>query len=135
MRVVECAPSSAVPSGATCGPHGAAAEAVCFRCGTFVCPACRRWQAEKPLCLDCVARLGSKPSRAANVALLLSTLGFCGFVTGIAGLILAHRELARIRRCESPGAGQSQAEFARNLGWFHVALLGLAVLIAALRWS
>lgn len=105
------------------------ADGTCSRCGTFVCERCRKWQVGRMLCLRChTVAIGEKPSTRATVALVFATLGFCGFVPGIVGLVLGHLELGAIRRGESPGSGEGWAVLARNVGWFHVAML---VIIAA----
>lgn len=115
---------------ALCQPHEAPATGTCARCGAFVCDACSRWQAEQRLCAACFARLGEKPSRDANVALLLSTFGLCLGVPGVFGLVLGVRELRRIRRGEAPAAGQANAELARNVGVVSLVMLALAVVWA-----
>lgn len=69
--------------------HGA-----CARCGTFVCEACMRGIAQRAHRADCHRRRGSRPSTQASLALLVATIGFAGFVPGIAALPLARRELA-----------------------------------------
>ena len=117
-------------SAALCPLHPESrADGTCSRCGTFVCERCRKWQVGRMLCLRChTVALGEKPSTRATVALVFATLGFCGFVPGIVGLVLGYRELGAIRRGESPGSGEGWAVLARNVGWFHVAML---VIIAA----
>jgi hypothetical protein len=111
---------------ALCQPHQAPATGTCARCGAFTCDACSRWQAEQRLCRSCFDRLGERPSRQANVALLLSTFGLCLGVPGVVGLWLAVQELGRIRRGESPAAGQATAELARNVGVVSLVMLAFA---------
>ncbi|GEN07207.1 hypothetical protein SAMN05443572_104168 [Myxococcus fulvus] len=76
------------------------------------------------LCLRChKVALGEKPSTRATVAVVFATLGFCGFVPGLVGLVLGYQELAAIRAGTSPGSGEGWAVLARNVGWFHLAVL------------
>lgn len=130
LRVVNL-PDSA-PAG-SCAPHGAAAIALCHRCGAFVCASCRRWQAEKPLCTRCVQRLGDKPSSQATIALVIATVGFFGFLPGIPAVFLGRRELARIRACQAPAAGESIASLAQGLGWFHLIAFAVTIAVVATR--
>ncbi|NVJ03071.1 DUF4190 domain-containing protein [Myxococcus sp. AM009] len=100
------------------------AEGTCSRCGTFLCEGCRRWQVGRMLCLHChTVALGEKPSQRATLALIFATVGFIGFVPGLVGLVLGYQELAAIRRGTAPGSGEGWAVLARNVGWFHVAML------------
>jgi hypothetical protein len=100
------------------------ADGTCTRCGTFVCERCRKWQVGRMLCLRChTVALGEKPSQRATLALLFATVGFCGFVPGLVALVLGHQELAAIRRGESSASGEGWAVLARNVGWFHLAML------------
>lgn len=115
---------------ARCPKHQAPATGTCARCGGFVCDACSKWQAEQRLCGTCFARLGEKPSREANLALLLSTFGLCLGVPGLFGLVLAQRELGRIRRGESSAAGEANATLARAIGVVSLVMLALGVVWA-----
>jgi hypothetical protein len=100
-----------------------------------MCSACTRWQDGRPICAACLARLGERPSRDANLALALSTLGLCLGVPGVFGLVLGLRELGRIRRAEAPAAGQPIAELARNVGIVSILLLSLGVVWAVRQLS
>ncbi|GMU58717.1 MAG: hypothetical protein AMXMBFR34_04800 [Myxococcaceae bacterium] len=119
-----------VTPAAVCQPHQAPATGTCARCGVFVCDGCTKWQAEKRLCAGCFSRLGEKPSKEANLALLLSTFGLCLGVPGIFGLWLAQRELGRIRRGESPAAGEANALLARTIGVVSLVMLAFGVVWA-----
>jgi hypothetical protein len=120
---------------AACQLHHAAATGTCARCGAFACDACSRWQANQRLCAACFARLGERPSREANVALLFSTFGLCLGLPGIAGLVLGVRELRRIRRGEAPAAGETNAELARNIGVVSLVMLALAAVWAVRKFA
>ncbi len=123
------------PPDASCRLHpDVAAVALCSRCGSFVCEDCRldRDPVRCPRCHE--VALGAAPSGQAVAALVLATCGFAGFVPGIVGLVLARREIDRIRRGEAPLRGLGYAELARNLGWFHAAMLA-ASLIALAAWA
>jgi hypothetical protein len=112
---------------ARCPQHQVPTAGTCARCGRFACDACSRWQTEQRLCVSCFERLGEKPSREANVALLLSTFGLCLGVPGLFGLALAQRELGRIRRGESSAAGEANALLARNVGIASLVMLGFGL--------
>jgi hypothetical protein len=100
------------------------ADDICSRCGTFLCERCRKWQVGRMLCLRChTVALGEKPSSRATLALVFATVGFCGFLPGVVALVLGYQELAAIHRGESPGSGEGWAVLARNVGWFHLAML------------
>lgn len=120
---------------ALCATHPESpADGTCSRCGTFLCERCRRWQVGRMLCLRChQVAVGEKPSKRATLALAFATLGFCGFLPGVVAIVLGHQELASIRRGESPGSGEGLAVLARNVGWFHLAMLVIVVLGLALR--
>ncbi|ATB48402.1 DUF4190 domain-containing protein [Corallococcus macrosporus] len=110
------------------------AEGTCSRCGTFLCEGCRKWQVGRMLCLRChTVALGEKPSQRATLALIFATAGFIGFVPGLVGLVLGYQELAAIRRGAAPGSGEGWAILARNVGWFHVAMLVLIGLVVTFR--
>ncbi|WP_237077279.1 hypothetical protein [Myxococcus xanthus] len=86
------------------------------------------------LCLHChTVALGEKPSKRATLALIFATVGFIEFVPGLVGLVLGYQELAAIRRGAAPGSGEGWAVLARNVGWFHVAMLVIIGLGVALR--
>ncbi|AEI67623.1 hypothetical protein LILAB_28710 [Corallococcus macrosporus] len=86
------------------------------------------------LCLRChTVALGEKPSQRATLALIFATAGFIGFVPGLVGLVLGYQELAAIRRGAAPGSGEGWAILARNVGWFHVAMLVLIGLVVTFR--
>lgn len=61
------------------------------------------------------------------MALLLSTLGLCLGVPGLFGLVLAQRELGRIRRGEASAAGETNATLARAMGVVSLAMFALGV--------
>ena len=122
-------------AGARCAVHGdAPAVDICRRCGAFLCAACR---GDEVLCGNCLAHHGRKPvaSTQAWASLYLGLAGLaCGFLPGVVGLVLAHRELARIARGESSPGGRALANAGRMLGWLNAALLLVvgAVLISHL---
>jgi hypothetical protein len=61
-------------------------------------------------------------------ALVLGIVGLnCGFVWGVAGLVLAHQELGAIARGDAPEAGKNLAKGGQILGWINVVILALAV--------
>jgi hypothetical protein len=110
----------------------ATALIACDRCGSFTCEACS--SASKRFCKPCLALyVKSPPSRRANTALLLATIGFIGFFPGVIGLVLATQELKAIERFEAPLAGEGPASLARGLGFFHVGMLLLLVAGAVYR--
>ena len=130
------APSAPVlPSDAQCGNHpDAPAVALCARCGVFVCARCRHATVASELCDRCHALyVKGKPSREANLALLLATLGFVAVIPGVVALFLAQKELRRVDAARSPLAGRSVAELARVLGIFHLLVLVVLIVIAASR--
>jgi hypothetical protein len=114
-----------------CPAHQLAAVGSCTRCGRFVCEQCRRWMSEKPFCTDCLRRLGNKPSRDAVIALLLGTIGLVTFVPGIAAIVLAQRELKRIKAGEAPESGRDFATLARGLGIFELLVGGGVLMVKA----
>ncbi|WP_223644193.1 hypothetical protein [Corallococcus sp. EGB] len=59
------------------------------------------------------------------LALVFATVGFCGFVPGIVGLVLGQKELNAIEAGQAPVSGHEPAVIARNVGWFHVVMLFL----------
>jgi hypothetical protein len=122
-------------STALCATHPESpADGTCSRCGTFLCERCRKWQAQRMLCLRChKVALGEKPSKRAMTALAFATLGFCGFLPGLVAIVLGHQEVAAIRRGEAPGSGEGLAVLARNVGWFHLAMLVVVGVGLALR--
>ncbi len=78
------------------------------------------------MCPACHALSRSeKPSGRAVLALVLATVGFCGFIPGIAGLVLGQQELNAIEAGQAPLSGREPAVIARNVGWFHVVMLFL----------
>lgn len=86
------------------------------------------------LCLRChKVALGEKPSRRATLALVFATAGFCGFVPGLVAIFLGHQELAAIYRGEAPGSGEGIARLARNVGYFHLAMLVVIAIGLVLR--
>ncbi|RKH14607.1 DUF4190 domain-containing protein [Corallococcus sp. CA047B] len=106
------------------------AEGTCTRCGTFTCSQCRKGLgAHQGLCPSCqdLSRSG-KPSGRAVLSLVFATVGFCGFVPGIFGLVLGQKELNAIEAGKAPRAGRDPALIARNLGWFHVVMFFLLLL-------
>jgi hypothetical protein len=113
--------------GAHCAVHAEkAAVELCSRCGAFVCADCLELLNDTPYCQSCLERVGVKrqASRQSLVALVLTIAGFnCGFLPGIAGLVLAYRELARINRGEAPESGRNYAKVAKVLGWVNVGIL------------
>lgn len=104
------------------GEHGA-----CVRCGTFICPACRRWLAEKPHCRECIERIGSKPSARATAAAAIATLGLGCLVVGPIAAILGALELRAIKAGAAPPAGESFA-------WVGL-VLGAIEIVAVLVWG
>ncbi|MGC4116282.1 MAG: hypothetical protein QM765_17245 [Myxococcales bacterium] len=126
-------PSPAPAARCAAHPEREASE-VCARCGAFLCPECRKWFSERPVCAPCRRWYEAEgPSREALLSLILVTAGFCLLVPGIAGLVLAHRELARARRGESTESSRSYASLARTLGWCEAALL--VFVVVALVWQ
>jgi hypothetical protein len=122
-------------SAALCATHpDTPADGTCSRCGLFICERCRRWQVGRMLCLRChKVALGEKPSRRATLALVFATAGFCGFVPGVVAIFLGHQELAAIYRGEAPGSGEGIARLARNVGYFHLAMLVVIAIGLVLR--
>ncbi len=109
----------------------------CHRCGTFLCSACGAPFESQVLCWACFARTAREPraSSQAWACLYLGLAGLlCGFVPGLVGLVLAHRELERIASGEAPLGGRALARAGRLLGWLNAALLaaGSMVLISRL---
>src|SRR5689334_17673965 len=123
---------------ARCAAHGEApAVGVCQRCGTFLCVACLQPADSEVLCGACLARRGKAPVASAQAwaSLYLGLAGLtCGFLPGVVGLVIAHRELERIARGEASSGGRALARAGRLLGWLNAALLGLvsAVLLSRL---
>lgn len=116
----------------TCPRDGLPSEGTCLRCGGFLCARCRRWQAEQALCVDCRERLGNRPSAQARTALMLATVGIGTLLPGAVAIVLGHRELKRIARCEASDAGENHARMARGLGILEVLILaGVVVLLAS----
>jgi hypothetical protein len=125
-------------TGARCASHpDVAAVATCVRCGSFLCGDCTELVGESPYCAPCVAvlRRDAKPSRVVQVALGLNVLGLvclpCSLalplptlVAGLAGVVLAGRELRRISRGLGAERGRMQARVVLSLGGLN---LGLSV--------
>jgi hypothetical protein len=124
---------------ARCATHGEApAQAVCWRCGTFLCERCIVPLGQEVVCGACLARHAHQPeaSAQARAALYLGLAGLIlGFLPGIVGLVLSYRELERIARGESSPGSHALARAGQLLGWLNVALLGGAVLVLLSRWS
>src|SRR4051812_41989091 len=92
------------------------ADAVCSRCGAFVCARCHRLVEGQVLCAGCDERVRTlPPSAAAKLAILLALFGPVGLVPGLVGGGLGWRELHRIRRGEAPASGEGYAVVARAL--------------------
>jgi hypothetical protein len=120
--------------------------ATCARCGSFLCGDCTEVVGESPYCAPCVAvlRREGRPSWVVQVALGLNVLGLaclpCSLVlplptlvAGLAGVVLATRELRRIHRGEGPLRGLTQARVTRALGWGNLVLSTAWML--ALAWA
>jgi len=112
---------------ARCAKHAETpAVGVCPRCGTFLCAACAVPFESAALCSPCFERAVREPgvSSQAWAALYLGLGGLtCGFVPGLVGLVLAYRELERIRLGESPPGGRALARAGQLLGWLNAVLL------------
>lgn len=112
---------------ARCAKHAEApAVGICPRCGTFLCDACGVSFEGTVLCSPCFERNAREPgvSSQAWAALYLGLGGLtCGFVPGLVGLVLAYRELERIRLGESPPGGRALARAGQLLGWLNAVLL------------
>jgi len=127
---------TSLATGARCASHpDVTAVATCARCGSFLCGDCTELLGESPACAPCVAllRREMKPSRGVQVALGLNLLGLaclpCSLVlplptlvAGLAGVVLAARELVRIRRGQGPERGRTQAQGVLALGGLNLAL-------------
>jgi predicted metal-binding membrane protein len=124
---------------ARCAKHGEApAEAVCWRCGTFLCASCVVPLGKEVVCGECLAHHAKEPeaSTQARAALYLGLAGLItGFLPGIVGLVLSYRELERIARGESPLGSHALARAGQLLGWLNAALLCGALLVLLSRWS
>ncbi len=108
---------------ARCAAHGAPAQDACVRCGDYVCVDCRVWRRERPHCKACLGRLGTRPSRRARLALLLTTFGVCGGVPALVGGVLAIVELRAIAKGSAPPEGEGMAVTARNLALFYLIIV------------
>ncbi|MFL5318708.1 MAG: DUF4190 domain-containing protein [Myxococcaceae bacterium] len=120
----------AVAATARCAVHpDAPAVELCQRCGNFVCGDCLELVEGVPYCTSCFKRsVSGSASKQAVAALVFSIIGLnCGFLPGIAGLVLGMRELRAIELNQSPAAGKSVAKAARTIGVINIVLLGLAV--------
>ena len=108
-----------------CAVHPAVdARAVCSRCGAFVCEVCERVEGGVTTCAACVEREDNRPPSAdAKVALVFALLMPFGLIPGLIGGVLGWRELARIKRGQSPKAGEGYVRLAVGLGV--MALLGV----------
>ncbi len=107
------------------------ASDVCGRCGAFVCQPCRRESDGRVTCVACEERRKNRPpSPEAKASLVLALLGPLGLLPGIAGGVLAWRELERIRRGESPATGEGWCRLAQALGVLYALVLGLGVISA-----
>jgi hypothetical protein len=123
-------------TGARCALHpDVAAVATCSRCGSFLCGDCTELVGETLCCAACMAlrRRDAKPSPVVQAALGLNVMGLVclpcsmglplpSLVAGLAGVVLATRELRRIRRGESAERGRTQARVVRALGWLNLGL-------------
>lgn len=112
-----------------CAAHAQPSLGSCTRCGVFICEQCRKWMSEKPFCVECLRRLGDKPSRDAVWALGLATLGMLLWLPGIFAIVLANRELARIKEGHAPEAGRDFVSLARGLGWFEALVGGAGIAV------
>ena len=109
-----------------CAAHSARTASACVRCGDYVCAACRVWVRERPHCVPCRDRVGTRPSRRAHLALLMASLGMCGVLPALVGGGMAIAELRAIQRGEAPPAGEALAVLSLNLAAFYgVILLGV----------
>jgi predicted metal-binding membrane protein len=115
-----------------CGMHpDSSAVEVCQRCGVFLCQECALSFEERSVCASCLSRYALKPevSVRARVSFLLGLAGLVlGFLPAAVGLVLAHQELGRIQRGESPPGGRTWANAGILLGWLDVTLLAVVVL-------
>jgi len=114
---------------ARCAAHAEAlAVGVCARCGTFLCAACVLPFEGEVVCGACFERHVREPraSSQAWASLYLGLAGLtCGFVPGLVGLVLAYRELERIRLGEAPVGGRPLARAGQLLGWLNVVLMAV----------
>jgi len=108
-----------------CENHGN--EGVCERCGSFICARCRVYRAERAHCPICIARIGTKPSGVALLALAFATIGLCTLFPGAAAFGLGWYERRRIRAAEVPESGRAFAELAMGLGALEVVLFVVAI--------
>lgn len=108
-----------------CENHGH--EGVCVRCGSFICRRCRVYRAERPHCAECIAKLGTKPSGLALLALAFATLGLCTLLPGAAALGLGLYERRRVRAGEVPESGRAYADLAIGLGALEVILFFIVI--------
>jgi len=123
---------------ARCATHAQAlAVGACARCGTFLCATCGVPFEGEVVCGACFERHVREPraSSQAWASLYLGLAGLtCGFVPGLVGLVLAYRELERIRLGAAPSGGRPLAKAGQLLGWLNGVLLAVAsfVLISRL---
>jgi hypothetical protein len=122
---------------ARCAKHAEApAVGICPRCGTFLCAACGVPFENAVLCSPCFERNTREPRASsqawASLYLGLGGLVF-GFVPGLVGLVLAYRELERIRLGESPPGGRALARAGQLLGWLNAVLLLLVSMVLVSR--
>lgn len=127
---------TSLATGARCASHpDVAAVATCARCGNFLCGDCTELAGESPYCAPCVVvlRREAKPSRVVQVALALNVVGLvclpCSLalplptlVAGLAGVVLAGRELRRIGRGQGAERGRTQARVVLSLGGLNLGL-------------
>ena len=133
---MDATPSAPVVEKRLCASHPEVeACAVCDRCGAFVCSSCRRELDGSALCVACEDRRKNRPpSPEAKASLVLALLGPLGLLPGIAGGVLAWRELERIRKGESPATGEGYCRLAQALGVLYALVLGLGLFSALNRF-
>ncbi|MCP3098306.1 hypothetical protein LZ198_05365 [Myxococcus sp. K15C18031901] len=128
---------------ARCSGHpDVVAVATCARCGGFLCGDCVELLEEAPYCGACVAVLtrDEPPSWGIAVARKLGMLGMMAIpcsllvpvvplVLGGTCLLLARRELRRIREGERSRAGLDLAKEALSMGWLNLGVLACSVIL------
>lgn len=107
-----------------CGTQNSDTAAFCINCGS---PLEKKISSEITATPQSTVTAQSASGRAiaALVLGLLSIVGSCGPITGIAGIVLANQELKAIRNGTAPEAGKTLAQVGMWTGWIGTIACGL----------
>lgn len=109
-----------------CGTQNSDTAAFCINCGSPLEKKTPSPTANTPTPqTNTAAQSASGRAIAALVLGLLSIIGSCGPVTGIAGIVLANQELKAIRNGMAPEAGKTLAQIGLWTGWIGTIACGL----------